>query len=109
MLFMDWRDSHLDKHPDLKERNQALPTFLYAMPFSKKRIFFEETSLVARPPIPFDELKDRLFARLQHLGITVCHTCAAGVMLRHTQLLCNTLSCLSHDLRAIVLPVGNIC
>lgn len=71
MLFMDWRDDHLDAHPDIKERNAKLPTFLYAMPFSPTKIFLEETSLVARPIIPFPELKLRLEKRMQHLGIKV--------------------------------------
>ncbi len=48
-----------------------LPTFLYAMPFSPTKIFLEETSLVARPIIPFPELKLRLEKRMQHLGIKV--------------------------------------
>ena len=37
MLFMDWRDDHLDSRPELKARNAQLPTFLYAMPFSKNK------------------------------------------------------------------------
>ena len=41
------------------------------MPFSKTRIFLEETSLVARPAIPFPELKRRLDARMAHMGIKV--------------------------------------
>uniref|UniRef100_A0A7S0N756 lycopene beta-cyclase n=1 Tax=Pyramimonas obovata TaxID=1411642 RepID=A0A7S0N756_9CHLO len=69
MLFMDWRDSHLDEK--LKAQNDTLPTFLYAMPFAKDYIFLEETSLVARPPISFDELKERLTQRLDNLGINV--------------------------------------
>ena len=39
MLFMDWRDSHLDGDPEMKRRNEELPTFLYAMPLSPTRIF----------------------------------------------------------------------
>ncbi len=50
---------------------RKLPTFLYVMPFSKTRIFVEETSLVARPAIGFDELKQRLDRRLQHLGVRI--------------------------------------
>lgn len=71
MLFMDWRDDHLDDFPALKASNDRLPTFLYAMPFSPTKIFLEETSLVARPIIPFPELKERMIARLDHLGIKV--------------------------------------
>ncbi|KAK9828833.1 hypothetical protein WJX72_002308 [[Myrmecia] bisecta] len=71
MLFMDWRDDHLDNHPEVQMRNSKLPTFLYAMPFSPTYVFLEETSLVARPAIPFDELKLRLELRMQHLGVKI--------------------------------------
>ncbi|PKA65064.1 Lycopene beta cyclase, chloroplastic/chromoplastic [Apostasia shenzhenica] len=72
MVFMDWRDSHLaENHPDLRRRNAAAPTFLYAMPFSSDRIFLEETSLVARPGLGMDEIQERMVARLSHLGIQV--------------------------------------
>ena len=50
---------------------RKLPTFLYAMPFSDTRLFLEETSLVARPAVPFEELKRRLDARLAHYGIKI--------------------------------------
>lgn len=71
MLFMDWRDDHTSDDPAMRDANTALPTFLYAMPFDEHRIFLEETSLVARPAVPFPELQARLAARLKHLGITV--------------------------------------
>lgn len=71
MLFMDWRDDHLANDPEMRARNAALPTFLYAMPFSPTKVFLEETSLVARPIVPFPELKARLDARMAHLGIKV--------------------------------------
>ena len=71
MLFMDWRDSHLDNDLKLKERNSKIPTFLYAMPFSSTKIFLEETSLVARPGLRIDDIQDRMVARLKHLGINV--------------------------------------
>ncbi|KAJ7976663.1 Lycopene beta-cyclase [Quillaja saponaria] len=71
MLFMDWRDSHLDSNMELKERNSKIPTFLYAMPFSSNRIFLEETSLVARPGLPMKDIQERMVARLKHLGINV--------------------------------------
>eukprot|EP00873_Tetraselmis_striata_P010501 jgi/Tetstr1/430765/TSEL_020550.t1 len=48
MLFMDWRDSHLDGAPAVKASNAKLPTFLYAMPFSPTMVFLEETSLVKK-------------------------------------------------------------
>lgn len=41
------------------------------MPLKNNQIFFEETSLVARPAVSFQECKDRCYARLKHLGITV--------------------------------------
>lgn len=71
MLFMDWRDSHLDGNMELKERNSKIPTFLYAMPFSANRIFLEETSLVARPGVRMEDIQQRMEARLKHLGIKV--------------------------------------
>ncbi|KAJ6992265.1 hypothetical protein D5086_012125 [Populus alba] len=71
MVFMDWRDSHLNNNLELKERNSKTPTFLYAMPFSSGRIFLEETSLVARPGVPMKDIQERMVARLRHLGIKV--------------------------------------
>eukprot|EP00850_Spirogloea_muscicola_P015253 SM000115S23932 [mRNA] locus=s115:403930:406604:+ [translate_table: standard] len=71
MVLMDWRDSHLADHPALRAANKKLPSFLYVMPFSDTRIFLEETSLVARPGIPFEDLQERLVLRLRHLGISV--------------------------------------
>ena len=71
MVFMDWRDSHLNNNVELKERNSRIPTFLYAMPFSSDRIFLEETSLVARPGVPMEDIQERMEARLRHLGIKV--------------------------------------
>lgn len=69
MLFMDWRADHLNEESQAK--NYALPTFLYAMPFDETHIFLEETSLVARPEVTFDELKDRMAQRLHALGIRI--------------------------------------
>lgn len=71
MVFMDWRDSHLNGNMELKERNNKIPTFLYAMPFSSERIFLEETSLVARPGLAMGDIQERMVARLRHLGIKV--------------------------------------
>ncbi|PSS33530.1 Lycopene beta cyclase [Actinidia chinensis var. chinensis] len=71
MVFMDWRDSHLNNNRELKERNRRIPTFLYAMPFSSDRIFLEETSLVARPGLRMEDIQERMVARLRHLGIKV--------------------------------------
>ena len=69
MLFMDWRDGHLDAR--FKSMNDEHPTFLYAMPFGPNKIFFEETSLVERPGLEFDDLKVKLQQRLERLGIEV--------------------------------------
>ena len=41
------------------------------MPLKGNQIFFEETSLVARPAVSFQECKDRCYRRLEHLGIQV--------------------------------------
>ncbi|GAQ85842.1 lycopene beta cyclase [Klebsormidium nitens] len=71
MLFMDWRDTHLDPDPQMKQRNKELPTFLYAMPLTPTKIFLEETSLVARPGIPFEEVMARFDLRMKHLGIEI--------------------------------------
>ncbi|EXC00005.1 Lycopene beta cyclase [Morus notabilis] len=71
MVFMDWRDSHLNNNKEIKERNSRIPTFLYAMPFSSNRIFLEETSLVARPGLAMKDIQERMVARLRHLGINV--------------------------------------
>ena len=38
MLFMDWRDSHTQELPAMREANEKLPTFLYAMPFTKNKV-----------------------------------------------------------------------
>ena len=73
--------THLAHTPGLRPRMpggqrptavcRKLPTFLYAMPFSKTRVFLEETSLVARPAVAFEELRERLRARMAHMGIRV--------------------------------------
>ena len=44
---------------------------MYVMPLKGNKVFFEETSLVARPAVSFQECKDRFFKRLRHLGIKV--------------------------------------
>ncbi|CAI5966813.1 unnamed protein product [Closterium sp. NIES-64] len=71
MVFMDWRDSHLAPGTPMQKSNADLPTFLYAMPLSPTTVFLEETSLVARPAVAFDEIQRRLEKRLAHLGIKV--------------------------------------
>ncbi|KAL0547563.1 hypothetical protein IC582_017503 [Cucumis melo] len=71
MVLMDWRDTHLNNEPYLRQHNKEFPTFLYAMPFDSNLIFLEETSLVGRPALPYTVVKKRMAARLRHLGIKV--------------------------------------
>ena len=35
---MDWRDDHTLGMGDMRKANKELPTFLYAMPFSKTKV-----------------------------------------------------------------------
>ena len=47
-----------------------MPSFLYAMPMEGgRRVFLEETCLVAKPALPFAVLKRRLQRRLAASGI----------------------------------------
>lgn len=77
MLLFDYRTDHL---PASEQR--APPTFLYAMPLGTpddkghQRVFFEETSLVARPGVTLAECERRLELRLKHLGIEIVELCA---------------------------------
>jgi len=72
MTLFDYRTDHFDKEdPSVQRRACASPTFMYAMPLKENRVFFEETSLVARPALSFQECKDRFFTRMNHLGITI--------------------------------------
>jgi lycopene cyclase-like protein len=48
----------------------ARPTFLYAMPLTKNRVFLEETSLVGTPALPMEMVCDRLRLRRESLGLT---------------------------------------
>lgn len=72
MTLFDYRTDHF--LPDSQELKKAelAPTFMYAMPLgdTSNRIFFEETSLVARPALSFMECKERCMTRLTYLGIT---------------------------------------
>ncbi len=71
MTLFDYRTDHFDGDEDATIRATKAPTFMYAMPLRDNKIFFEETSLVARPAVSFQECKDRCFRRLEHLGIDV--------------------------------------
>lgn len=71
MTLFDYRTDHFENDANQLQKAEMAPTFMYAMPLKDNRIFFEETSLVARPAISFQECKDRTATRLKHLGIEV--------------------------------------
>lgn len=74
MLLMDFRDDHMQDSVVNKEISQKSPTFVYVMPLDEgrgRRVFFEETSLVAAPAMDFEVLKERLYKRLAFYGIKV--------------------------------------
>jgi len=71
MTLFDYRTDHFPENSNELSKAENAPTFMYAMPLDSNRIFFEETSLVARPAISFQECKERCMTRLEHLGITV--------------------------------------
>lgn len=70
MTLFDYRTDHFYDEEEL-EKATKVPTFMYAMPLKNNEVFFEETSLVARPGVSFQECKDRCFKRLDHHGIKV--------------------------------------
>eukprot|EP00249_Psilotum_nudum_P021041 c27948_g2_i1 orf=254-2071(-) len=69
MVFMDYRSCKRDL--EMENCADEPPTFLYVMPLSTTRVFFEETCLAARPAMPFDLLKGRLQSRLEKMGIQI--------------------------------------
>eukprot|EP00579_Thalassiosira_antarctica_P000481 CAMPEP_0201866626 /NCGR_PEP_ID=MMETSP0902-20130614/1139_1 /ASSEMBLY_ACC=CAM_ASM_000551 /TAXON_ID=420261 /ORGANISM="Thalassiosira antarctica, Strain CCMP982" /LENGTH=622 /DNA_ID=CAMNT_0048391631 /DNA_START=68 /DNA_END=1936 /DNA_ORIENTATION=+ len=71
MTLFDYRTDHFPENSNELSKAENAPTFMYAMPLESNRIFFEETSLVARPALSFQECKDRCLTRLKHLGITI--------------------------------------
>lgn len=71
MLLMDYRDAHMQGSPADEAASESVPTFIYCMATNSTRVFFEETSLIANPPVPFDELKRRLYKRLELWGTEV--------------------------------------
>ena len=68
MTLFDYRTDHFEDDGE-KVKATKDPTFMYAMPLKGNKIFFEETSLVARPAMSFQECKDRCFKRLEYHGI----------------------------------------
>ncbi|KAI4335268.1 hypothetical protein L6164_013931 [Bauhinia variegata] len=71
MVFMDYRDFMKQNGPCLEAN---YPTFLYVMPMSPTRVFFEETCLASKDAMPFDLLKKKLFSRLNTMGIKITKT-----------------------------------
>lgn len=74
MLLMDFRDDHMQGNSAEKRQSTEKPTFVYVMPMDGakgQRWFFEETSLVASPAMDFEELKQRLYKRLNYYGVEV--------------------------------------
>jgi lycopene beta-cyclase len=72
MTLFDYRTDHYDTESDNEQRKlYTAPTFMYVMPLQDNQIFIEETSLVARPAISFQECKDRCYKRMEYLGISV--------------------------------------
>lgn len=67
MVLMDWRRLR-NPAPEGGDCEQV-PTFLYALPFSKTDIFVEETVLTSRPTTPIEICRSRLHTRLRQLGI----------------------------------------
>lgn len=73
MLLMDFRDDHMRAAGDETRAasSEERPTFLYVFPTSKTRAFFEETSVIAPTAVPFEELRERLYKRLEHDGVVI--------------------------------------
>lgn len=71
MTLFDYRTDHFPDGSNELYKAETAPTFNYVMPLDSNRVFFEETSLVARPAVSFEECKERCMTRLEHLGITV--------------------------------------
>jgi lycopene beta-cyclase len=72
MTLFDYRTDHYDSEStSMQQKVAKSPTFMYAMPLRGNQIFFEETSLVARPALSFQECKDRTMQRLAYHGIRI--------------------------------------
>lgn len=74
MLLMDFRNDHMLASQHDRNLSEKEPTFIYVMPLDEgkgRRVFFEETSLVASPAMDFETLKQRLYKRLDYYGIEV--------------------------------------
>ncbi|XP_073043972.1 lycopene epsilon cyclase, chloroplastic [Primulina eburnea] len=71
MVFMDYRDFMKNQCKCLEAQ---YPTFLYAMPMTPTRVFFEETCLASKDAMPFDLLKNKLMSRLETMGVRIVRT-----------------------------------
>ncbi|KAK8343424.1 hypothetical protein V6Z11_A07G013500 [Gossypium hirsutum] len=68
MVFMDYRDYAKEQVPCLQDQ---YPSFLYGMPMSSTRVFFEETCLALKEAVPMDFLKKKLMSRLRAMRIRI--------------------------------------
>ncbi|KAJ0985519.1 hypothetical protein J5N97_003875 [Dioscorea zingiberensis] len=68
MVFMDYRD-YVNEKKQLSE--EVYPTFLYVMPMTPTKVFFEETCLASSDAMPFDLLKEKLMSRLDAMGVRI--------------------------------------
>ena len=68
-VLMDYRPDHLNK-----EELTFPPSFLYAMDLGNETFFVEETSLASYPALSQNNLKKRLFKRLNNKGIKIWST-----------------------------------
>jgi len=60
---MDFRPNHLNN-----EEKLSSPSFLYAMDLGDETFFVEETSLASYPALSQENLKERLYKRLNGKG-----------------------------------------
>jgi len=65
-VLMDFRPNHLSN-----EEKLSSPSFLYAMDLGNETFFVEETSLASYPALSQENLKKRLYKRLNSKGIKV--------------------------------------
>jgi lycopene beta-cyclase len=64
MCLMDWHDV-----PVFQGKEHRIPAFLYAMPLSGERWFFEYTVLASRPAVSISILRDGLFKMLESYDV----------------------------------------
>lgn len=71
MVLMDFRAASegRPRRQAWQDREETLPSFLYAMPLGRNLVFVEETVLVSRPEADLAEMATRLGQRLRRMGI----------------------------------------